>query len=145
MHNQARKWQHFIFKGNLCSIQYRLSENNGTSIHISAHFMIFIKEKAELLLYTHPFGHIALTKRLARKCFALVIVDHQENVEFYLRIKHMQPGGKLVHDWHTIKKTYRLAGQSEYEKLGGQWCNLANQLKQANQNHTSQHSEQCTK
>jgi len=71
-----------------------------------------------------------------------VIVDHQENVEFNLRIEHMQLGGKLVHDRLTIKKkTYRLAGQSEYEKLGGHWCNLANQLKQANQNHTSQHSE----
>ena len=75
-----------------------------------------------------------------------MIVDHQENVEFNLRIKHMQPGGKLVHDRHAIKKkTYRLAGKSEYEKLEGQWCNLANQLKQANQNHTSQQSEQCTK
>jgi hypothetical protein len=51
--------QHFIFKENLCNIQYRLSENKGTSIHISAHFMIVIKERTELLLYTHPCGHIA--------------------------------------------------------------------------------------
>jgi len=56
--------QHFIFKENLCNIQHRLSENNGTSIHISAHFMIVTKERTELFLYTHPHGDIA------RKYFA---------------------------------------------------------------------------
>ena len=66
-----------------------------------------------------------------------MIVDHQENVEFNLRIKHMQPGGKLVHDRHTIKKNLQVSRSIGVEKLEGQWCNLANQLKQANQNHTS--------
>jgi len=66
-----------------------------------------------------------------------VIVDHQENVEFNLRIKHMQPGGQLVHDRHTIKKNLQVSQSIGVEKLEGQWCNLANQLKQANQNHTS--------